>query len=249
MLSRIKLVAAFAAGLIASTSASAAILYDFTWSDTQSDTVLYGNPVDIGFDINFFGVNYSDVNIWRYGSVVLSSNTHQAWLSPLHTTFSDPYDNPITYGNLVYDGRSAFAVSWIDHTHRGGARTASFQLVLVDRSNTGAGNFDFIFNFDYVQWADNYTADAYFGYTSDWTAYGYGCWNGCGPFPFDINQLPYNSINSGVAGRYVFEVRNGVVINPLPVIYTIPEPETWAMLLAGLGVVGAVTRRRRISAT
>jgi len=28
----------------------------------------------------------------------------------------------------------------------------------------------------------------------------------------------------------------------------IPEPETWAMLLAGLGVVGAVTRRRRIKA-
>jgi len=29
---------------------------------------------------------------------------------------------------------------------------------------------------------------------------------------------------------------------------SIPEPETWAMLLAGLGIVGAVTRRRRIKA-
>jgi len=28
----------------------------------------------------------------------------------------------------------------------------------------------------------------------------------------------------------------------------IPEPETWAMLLAGLGIVGVVTRRRRITA-
>ncbi|MDR2014533.1 MAG: PEPxxWA-CTERM sorting domain-containing protein [Azoarcus sp.] len=25
-----------------------------------------------------------------------------------------------------------------------------------------------------------------------------------------------------------------------------PEPETWAMLLAGLGILGMVTRRRRI---
>ncbi len=31
-------------------------------------------------------------------------------------------------------------------------------------------------------------------------------------------------------------------------INTIPEPETWAMLLAGLGIVGAVARRRRIKA-
>jgi len=29
----------------------------------------------------------------------------------------------------------------------------------------------------------------------------------------------------------------------------IPEPETWAMLLAGLGIVGVVTRRRRMEAT
>ena len=28
----------------------------------------------------------------------------------------------------------------------------------------------------------------------------------------------------------------------------VPEPETWALLLAGLGIVGAVTRRRRITA-
>ena len=32
-------------------------------------------------------------------------------------------------------------------------------------------------------------------------------------------------------------------IPPIPVI---PEPETYAMLLAGLGVVGAVARRRKV---
>jgi hypothetical protein len=29
------------------------------------------------------------------------------------------------------------------------------------------------------------------------------------------------------------------------VISSVPEPETYAMLLAGLGIVGAITRRRR----
>jgi len=28
----------------------------------------------------------------------------------------------------------------------------------------------------------------------------------------------------------------------------VPEPTTWAMLLAGLGIVGTVTRRRRTKA-
>ncbi|MDR2015281.1 MAG: DVUA0089 family protein [Azoarcus sp.] len=32
-------------------------------------------------------------------------------------------------------------------------------------------------------------------------------------------------------------------------VSAVPEPETWAMLLAGLGIMGAVTRRQRTKAT
>jgi len=40
-------------------------------------------------------------------------------------------------------------------------------------------------------------------------------------------------------------IKNVVGTAPLPVMAAVPEPETYAMLLAGLGVMGAVARRRR----
>ena len=45
--------------------------------------------------------------------------------------------------------------------------------------------------------------------------------------------------NNGVTGQYYFQVRNGVITAP------VPEPETYAMLLAGLGLVGVMSRRRK----
>ncbi|MDR3086961.1 MAG: PEP-CTERM sorting domain-containing protein [Azoarcus sp.] len=56
------------------------------------------------------------------------------------------------------------------------------------------------------------------------------------------SQLPYNSLNSDVDGRYIFAVRDGSVFPNLPLL--VPEPETYAMLLAGLGVIAGVARRR-----
>ena len=35
---------------------------------------------------------------------------------------------------------------------------------------------------------------------------------------------------------------------PLPASVTVPEPATWALLIAGFGLVGAAARRRRAAA-
>ena len=62
----------------------------------------------------------------------------------------------VKYGQGVVDGHRAFAVNWLNvdyaasspsHTNRD-----SFQLVLIDRSDLGAGNFDMEFNYDQVNW-------------------------------------------------------------------------------------------------
>ena len=66
----------------------------------------------------------------------------------------------VTYSSTVagsipqVNGRNAFFVNWINVAaySNQAAPLNSFQLVLVDRSDTGAGNFDFMFNYDQITW-------------------------------------------------------------------------------------------------
>jgi len=250
MLLRTKMVAALAAGLITSTSAfaGAVVPIDNPISCDEAICTSFIPTASIfGTDLNLFGNNYSVVQVERMGNIYLyhpDDLDRSAILSPFtsYATYGTT-----TYGKIDYDGNSAFAVTWnySPNSHDADSTTDalynSFQLILVDR---GAGDFDFIFNYDSIQWEN---AANYYGY-----GYGSGMmyFPDSGSFFGDItdfdkppnsSQLPYHSWNSSVAGRYVFEVRNGVVINPLPAI---PEPETWAMLLAGFGVVTGVARRR-----
>jgi hypothetical protein len=59
-----------------------------------------------------------------------------------------------------------------------------------------------------------------------------------GQFDFRIN----NGIGRGTFGSaYLFSVGSGITVNSV----TVPEPETCGMMLAGLGLIGVIARRRR----
>jgi hypothetical protein len=282
MLSRTKLVAALIASLIVSNSALASplISIDNALTLPRCDDCNSG-PVDIGFNINFFDNNYSQLYVNNNGNVSfnhgLSDYTFGSLVNrtnPIIAPFFSDIDtrnagSPVSYGKTDYEGYTAFAVNWVDvdyfpssgsHSERN-----SFQLVLVDRSDTGSGNFDFVFNYDALEW-DNYSIwdTSFMGYGAEGNLYGRttGFFKGFTPelalaMRQEFSPLPVladslfvdGQRNSDVAGRWVFEVRDGAVTNPLwHLTSPIPEPETYAMLLAGLGVVGAVVRRRRIKA-
>jgi hypothetical protein len=253
-------------------------VYGGTWTGSQGGPAGYYKQAYIGFEINFLGNNYSRFDIYDNGTVVfgldnygvartfssLTSSANSASSVIISPFFFDAYDytqhsvvrslyNDPSYSRLTYDGNTAFAITWAgtvnDPNNPAGTAHNRYQLLLVDRSDTGVGNFDFIFNFDFIQLDNKDFGDSsFFGYAAEGNFYGYTTDNNH-LLTLNSSQLPYNSINSDVAGRYVFEVRDGVVTNPLPFLTAavVPEPETWAMMLAGLGLVAGVARRRQVN--
>jgi hypothetical protein len=270
-MNRVKFVTALAAGLISSNAFGGAVVpIDGGNSTLPRDSNYVSWIIDIGFDVNFSDNYYSRLRVNSSGSITLGDIFVYLGDNPvrIHPYSSANMVSDITYGNITYEGQSAFAVSWIDAANKAENSIArnSFQLILVDRSHeTGlAGDFDFVFNYDTIQWSDGFYGNGSFvgysfygGYYVDPFGYlpdgMYGFFTDYSEsynqlFTLNSSQLPYNSFNSGVAGRYVFEVRNGVVTPQLPLLVPVPEPETWVMLLAGLGIVGVVTRRRQATA-
>ncbi|MDR0565085.1 MAG: PEP-CTERM sorting domain-containing protein [Azoarcus sp.] len=253
-----KNITAFAAGLLLSATALAnPIVPGFDSNGLPPNDDTSSGLVDIGFTANFFGNEYSQLYVNNNGNITFDipqidyvpyglTSTNKAIIAPFFADIDTRYvGNPVTYGVGIYDGQSAFGVNWVDvarFDHRApssGAPLNSFQLILVDRSN---GDFDIVFNYGSIQWDTG-------SYSGGISAHA-GWSTGAG----ESNSF-YELAGSGVTGAfldsgpnalngmtYVFEVRNGMVLQPTP---SIPEPETYAMLLAGLCVVSAAAKRRR----
>ena len=67
-------------------------------------------------------------------------------------------------------------------------------------------------------------------------------WNGTSGFDFASGLGP----TGGWGGRAINVATGGTSTSAqLISVTSVPEPETYAMLLAGLGVMGAVARRRK----
>jgi len=170
---------------------------------------------------------------------------------------------PVRYGNGVINGQRVFGVNYldvdyfpssVDHTARN-----FFQVILTDRSDIAMGDFDIEFNYDQIQWetggASGGNANGLGGSSA---RVGYS--NGTGaPGTFlelpgsavngaflngGINALVSGSLNSNVAGRYIFNARNGTILPPTPEPTATPEPAGVIGILA-LGILGGASKLKK----
>ena len=126
----------------------------------------------------------------------------------------------VKYGTNVVHGHNAFGVDWVNVGYYAyhSDKLLSCQLVIIDRSDIAAGDFDMEFNYDRVewQWGDvSVGSPPRAGFSDLITDYELTNSGVSGAF-MDTNTvtgLVYNSLNTPVLGRYLFFFRDG---QPLP---------------------------------
>jgi hypothetical protein len=201
-------------------------------------------PVPLPFPVNLWGTTYTQLYVNNNGNVTFKAPL--ADFTPFNLTSATPPliapffadvdtrgegSREVTYGVTTFQGRQAFCVNWVEvgYYAEHADRTNSFQLLLVDRSATGVGNFDIVMNYDRLVWETGDASGGVGGLGGTSAAAGYssgsdGSTPATGFFQFpgsldngallDTNPtgLANTSTNSTVTGRHVFPVRGGTPV-------------------------------------
>jgi hypothetical protein len=252
-------------------NASAVLPGVFNSSSLAANDDLSTGAVPIGFTVNFFGVSSNQLFVNNNGNVTfgsslgtftpfgLTTNLGTPIIAPFFGDVDTRVGNIVTYGQGTLNGHAAFGVNWPNVGYFGEHidKLNNFQLVLVDRPDTGAGNFDIMYNYNQIQWETGDASDGSGGLGGFSARVGYS--NGTGsPGTFfelagsgvngaflDSNNatgLIHNDLNSNVLGQYIFFARNGSVIG------AVPEPSALSLFAVGLGGLVEVLRRRKLTA-
>jgi hypothetical protein len=207
----------------------------------------------IGFPINLFGTTWEDCYVNFNGNITFENSLSTYTPDPLQvlgypiiapfwadvdTRGDDSQLVTYSHGVELVNGREAFGVNWVKvgYYNSKDDKLNSFQLVLIDRSDTGTGNFDIEFNYDMILWETGDVSGGVDGYGGSPARAGLS--NGSNQtielqhsaqtllqldsnpttgIPNFTTGLIYRNRNSTIPGRFVFQVRSGQVLGALNV--------------------------------
>lgn len=216
------------------------------------------NAVSLGFAINFGGTTYTDTYVSNNGFITFGAGssdfspvafdanytglpTIAAFFTDIDTR--DLATGEVNWGTATVDGRAAFVVNWPSvGEYPGGAAPNTFSLILVNRSDVGAGNFDVLFDYQQISWDHGGAVAGYHnGNSGSPLFYQLPGSLESGAFIDGGTNSLVDATNAGTAGGYLLQARDGSFLTAANVV-PIPEPMPLALLGIGLGIL--LLRRR-----
>ncbi len=197
-----------------------------------------GPFVALPFPINFFGRIRNGCWVNNNGNITFDralstftpfglENTQTEIIAPFFADVDTRGERSqlVTFGEDTVNGRRAFGANFINVGYFSSYddKLNSFQVILIDRSDTGSGNFDVEFNYARIVWETGDASGGTGGFGGVPAAVGWS--NGSGQ-PGTSFQLPGSLVvgafldggpqalarrrlNSPVIGRYLFRARDG----------------------------------------
>ena len=207
--------------------------------------------VPLGFTINFFGQSRSSCFVNNNGNITFDSalpsftpfgleSVHREIIAAFFADVDTRAHGSrlVTYGNDTINGHNAFGVNFINvgYFNTKDDKLNSFQLILIDRSDLGSGNFDLEFNYAAIRWETGAASGGVGGLGGVSAAVGWSNGTGLPGTSFEIpgslvpgsfldggsqslvNRRQYRSAVGVPAGRFGFRARNGVLITGMSIV-------------------------------
>jgi hypothetical protein len=183
----------------------------------------------LGFTINFFGKSRNSVYVNNNGNITFDSSlatytpfgldsTQREIIGPFFADVDtrNPGSKLVTYGQDTINGHRAFGANFIDvgYYNAHADKLNSFQVVLIERADTGSTNFDIEFNYSKIQWETGDASGGVGGYGGVPAVVGWS--NGTGD-PGTSFQLPGSMVSGafldGGPHALVRQTANGIVVS------------------------------------
>lgn len=196
--------------------------------------------VQLPFTINFFGRLRSGGFVNNNGNITFDAalatftpfgleNTRREIIAAFFADVDtrNGKSSLVYYGQDTIDGRKAFGINYftVGYFASHADRLNTFQIVLIDRSDTGSGNFDVEFNYERIQWETGDASGGTGGLGGVPVVVGWSNGSGEPGTSYELagslisgqfldngpRALARRRLNSPVLGRYLFRARNGVL--------------------------------------